>query len=535
MVTPLMHCPDSLDYYANAVRLMESGTAAQFDGWRSPGYSVLIAPALAFSREPLAWIGLVQWVCVAGTIVLLADAARVLVGAVVVGGERARRVAGWAGGATAAVVASDPWTLLWHRHAMPEAASAVAVAVAAWVLARWACAGAGVGAGASASRGRSVVRADVRAVVCAGGLGAFLGVACYVRGNAQVLVVLVPVCLACVEVARGRSYGRAAVVGGACALAGVAVLVPWMVETRERTGRWTFTTGGDFARALFGYETGLVDVNQSHVFDAEQFSRVREATERGALGAYGFIHEMNTGLLAGMGGGGGGGVRELPQLARTDLRARVVVDEAVSRRADVRVSLAARAMATQVGVWAFDVPGFRENEYWSRAMRPMRGQAADPTGGDNYWADPEAMAGVDASTRASIESRTRRDVRSFRAGGAAWAFEVAWRVGEVVRPLAAVVAVVGVCVVAAGVVVGVGTSGGVRERVSGGRSGGAALVCVLGLAGLVVAHAAAIAWVVMTGLDRYAFAVTPLWHMVGVCAVVLVVARVGEARVMRRA
>lgn len=95
-------------------------------------------------------------------------------------------------------------------------------------------------------------------------------------------------------------------------------------------------------------------------------------------------------------------------------------------------------------------------------------------------------------------------------GAAARGFDLWWRVGSVVRCAVAWAGVIGVVWIVLRLA---------REVLLGGRESARgegfdaewvrAAVCVVLIAGLVAAHAAAIAWVVMTGLDRYAVAMIP--------------------------
>lgn len=493
LVSPTMMCPDSVDYVANAMRLMDTGSFAHFDGWRSPGYSIVLLGLLAFGKHAATAAGVLNGLMVIATMLLSAKACWLIVGEATGNARRAERGAAWAAAAVMWVIGLDPWVMLWTRHVMPECASMLVVAVVVRVL---------VGMATAQARG------VWRTIAIGAAMGLFVGGACYLRGNFQLLVACVPACIGVCVLARGGGFGRAVVVGGACAACAVGTLLPWIVRTHARTGEWSFTTGGQFAKALFAQETGLMDWNQSEAFEFDHMLRLAAMRDAGTLGAYPFVHEMNTGKLAALGDA------KLPQLVNTDRRARVMVEKSLARRPAMRNVLAMKAMSTQVGVWAFDVPGYRENAYWAGALRGSGGRGGDakgPTGGDNQWADPASQTHLPKELVERVHARTTRSIEAYRGGAAARVFDAWWSVGSIARMAVAWVGVIGV----GGVVLKLarevlfGASDGARDAARDAAWVRGA-VCVVLIAGLVAAHGAAIAWVVMTGLDRYAVAMIPV-------------------------
>lgn len=511
LASPTMMCPDSVDYVANAMRLMDTGSFAHFDGWRSVGYSIVLLALLAFGKNIATAAGVLNSVMVIAAMLLSAKACWLIVREATGSVIRAT----WASGAVMWVIGCDPWVMLWTRHVMPECASMLVVAVVVRVL---------VGVAISVERvgtsGTPVPRGRVgwRWIAMSAGLGLFIGAACYVRGNFQLLAACVPVCLGVCVLARGGGCWRAVVVGGVCAVCGAGILMPWVVRTHGRTGQWSFTTGGQFARALFAQETGLMDWNQSEAFEFDHMLRLAAMRDAGTLGAYPFVHEMNTGKLAAMGDA------SLPQLVNTDRRARVMVEESLARRPGMRNVLALKAMWTQIGVWAFDVPGYRENAYWAGALRGVGagGGLRGPTGGDNQWADKATQNHLPREVVERVHARTTQSIEAYRAGAAAGVFDVWWSVGTIVRSVVACAGVIGVaCVVgrlARGVLFGRRDGAGEVASEASEAAWGRGAVCVVLVAGLVAAHAAAIAWVVMTGLDRYAVAMVPMGAVAAVAA-----------------
>ena len=503
-VTPTIMCPDSLDYVANAITLYDTGSFAHFDGWRSPGYSVMLVPLVALVDDVRAAAGMLNVLLACIAIGLLAWSVRRLV----FHAASSLKAADICGAIAATVIACDPLLLLWQRHAMPEVASmcvvALGVATLAWL----------------ATSARIARLTPARCVLVGAIAGGAIAAACFLRGNFQLLLVLAPICLSACAYVRTSSFVRSALIGTACLLVALGGISPWFARMHERTGSWSFTVGGQFARALFARETGLMDFHQPTVFDPAHIKRLTEMDLAGTLTPYAFIHEMNTGLLAPMGEG-------LPQLARTDLRAKILVDESIRRRPWLRVSLAGKAFATQLGIVPFDVPGYRENAYWSRALRrestdktdSMRGPTKGPTEGDTNWVDGNDSSVRDVPVRAEAFARTNTSIEAYRDSFVARGFDVVWRAGIVGRVVLAWIAVLG----SAWLVVPTfrvlvrrvlkdGKAAELRQR-------DASVLAIVLVAACVASHGAAIAWVMLTGLDRYAFPVTPAWHAIAIMSV----------------
>jgi hypothetical protein len=67
VASPTMMCPDSVDYVANAMRLMDTDSFAHFDGWRSPGYSIVLLGLLAFGKHVATAAGVLNGLMVIAT------------------------------------------------------------------------------------------------------------------------------------------------------------------------------------------------------------------------------------------------------------------------------------------------------------------------------------------------------------------------------------------------------------------------------------------------------------------------------------
>jgi hypothetical protein len=208
----------------------------------------------------------------------------------------ARRAA-WAAAAVMWIVGIDPWVMLWTRHVMPECASMLVVAVVVRALVGMV----GCAKGPAGTAGPPKANSALQLIAIGAALGLFIGASCYLRGNFQLLVACVPMCLGVCVLLRGGGFGRAVMVGGACAACAVGTLLPWVVRTHARTGEWSFTTGGQFAKALFAQETGLMDWNQSEAFEFDHMLRLAAMRDAGTLGAYPFRARDEHGEAGGVG------------------------------------------------------------------------------------------------------------------------------------------------------------------------------------------------------------------------------------------
>ncbi len=231
----------------------------------------------------------------------------------------------------------------------------------------------------------------------------------------------------------------------------------------------------------------MLDVNQAAAFDAQSLVRIRAGVADGSLGAYHIVHEVNTGRLAPLGA-------DLPRMAATDARARIVVAESLRRNPPLRWKRTLQAFLTQTGLWSFAIEGYRENAWWSR---PLRGINA--TNASNHWITPEQNTQFDADLLRDLHRRTQRDISPWLASSGARVFGVWLDAATLARPLLALLAILGVAVSALVIVV----RGNPITR---------AAACGVLVPGLIaLAHAAAIAGLLLTGLDRYAAPFWPLW------------------------
>lgn len=385
---PTMFCPDSMDYAVSALEFAERGSLEQIGVWRVPGYTVFLVPFL--KQWGVASLPIVQGVLIAC----------------------AAFGAGWCvrwirGGEMPVVVVLliglDPLGVLWARHAMPEAVSGVVITLA-------------VVCGLLASACRSW-RALVLWAVSAGVLGA---AACYLRPNAQVVVVVLPVLVAC---AAWRSVGwKHALVGaGTMWLVSAVLIAPWVLRTHGRTGHYAMTVGTPFQRVQGMWSGGVLEVNQSRQWSEAQVRQQQELMQR-AAGPFEFLAMVES-------------MQHTPNEVLTDAwaernrRIAIVIGETERRSADRLWLHRLRAWANVTGAVPQTVDSFAEHAWWAR---PLLGDGG-PSGG-NFWNLPEHYGHLDAA-------RTREVFERGHDAGAMWSrawvgrlFGWMWKAGEFARP-----------------------------------------------------------------------------------------------------
>lgn len=456
--SPVMFCPDSVDYMSGAVDWAEGrASLARFDRFRLPGYPFVAGMVWkGFGGEGFnAALGAIQGVLGVGTCVLA--------------WWMARRVAGgrWAAVAML-VVGLNPVHLAWTRYAMSETLSeflatlAMALAVRAW------------GPRGESARGYGL---DVAAAVA---LGLVAACGAYVRGNLQLLVLASP---ALVVVLGWKGWGRwrALGLGGIALAAGVVPMVPRMAGHLRDHGMAGFTLGGSFARFILGEPNGVMDLNQSAVVSAEEWAAMRSDREAGRANEWSLAPRLM-------------GSKRFPPPEGTkgfgadEARYRVFSDESLARFGRERVGLAFEAFVNVMGLWPWEYrAGFQENDVWTR---PLRG--IDATRGSNFFTDA-AHAAKHGPGGEKLNQFCRKDVSGALRRKDARVLADWWGADRVTRPLWA-----GLAFVAVG-------AGVVRRDWR-----------LAWIAGVVVAHAGVLAWIMLAGLDRYGVPMEPALRVAAV-------------------
>lgn len=445
LASPLMFCPDSMDYFVRAREWLDAGSFAVFDTWRPPGFAVLIAGLLTLRSDTTPLLGALH--------------ALMAVGTAGMAGGIVRR---WAGGpwpiVAIVLVGIDPVVLLWSRHAMPEMSAMFLATLGAWAAVRVGCA---------PSRRRAILWAMTAGV--AAGLGA------YVRSNLQVLVVIVPVLV----LARYSPQGlrRGAALAGACLLAGVATLAPWMILNFAREGVPALTIGTNFARTLAATDAGLFDMNQTQW-------RQRPMNWKTEWNGFAVAdHAARIGVHAESAPASGE-----PATAQ-ERRLGVLLDESFARRPDRRWWCAGGAFLSVSGLAPLGSDGYRENSWWAR---PLSGDA-DSTRCRNFWNEPGDYRHLSAPRSVSVYDTHKRDVSEWTASVGARVFSRWWGAWTWVHP--------GLAWAALALMI---------------RSALRKDWAVCALSALPPAHAAAVALVTLSGIDRYQSPLVPITTAVAV-------------------
>ncbi len=243
---PMLVLADSTAYIWLAQRVSETGSWQGWDGWRMPGYALLLLPFIQMFDDYATPVGLLQAAFGAGTALLVLDMLR----------SRVPRP--WPQFA-AVVTAGDPILLGWQRVLMGESLSALLITMSAWLFLR--------------IIDRASTLRPARALLLGLALGAVSGAACLVRGNNQVVpVVLVAGLVWCGYLWKVRGLWLAAAPAAALS---VAMLLPLCVLNQQQYGRFAPAVGRDFTRALFSWENSTTDWNQSGMLSFEEFRELR--------------------------------------------------------------------------------------------------------------------------------------------------------------------------------------------------------------------------------------------------------------------
>lgn len=375
--SPIMFCPDSMDYAVRALELMERGDFRTLDALRAPGFSVVLAAFLSLHFPLTAALGVLHTLGAAAMAWAIADMAGRLLGP--------GRLAGGFALAAALAATLDPVVLLWSRYAMPEMLATAATTLAAWAALR-------------------VGRSWVWWAILSGVLAA---VAAYMRGNLQVVVALCPM-IALLATARGRGPGRALAAGAICLASSLVLLAPWSLRNARTFGVPALAVGTQYARVLNAADSGILDLNQSAAFDHAQAARLLSPP---ALSGFEIIRFADRSRLAAPGDASHPWVE-------SERRLRIIADESAGRWPERRWWAAARSVLNLSGVWPLSDPGFREQEWWGSVWR-----SGDRT---NFWNRPEDYGHLNAAITIRVYAQHVAPV-SFRIPDGAWEAFRRWK------------------------------------------------------------------------------------------------------------
>lgn len=246
LATPMVMSADSTAYLWLADLARQNGNFEHLDGWRLPGFALLLLPLLS-AGDYGALLGAVHLV--------LGVACAAMIFAIV----RSRVGAPWPH--VAAILASiDPLAVLWQRHILSEHLGATLTIASCWV---------------------ALVLCDTihrgplaRRLALAGLLGILLGAACATRANLQVFAAALPGAIV-VCAAMQRRAPRGVLAAAVSVLAAGACLAPIVLHNRAVFGRTSLVVGLDWNRFLWLWDYGRLDWNQSGTLTFEQFRTLR--------------------------------------------------------------------------------------------------------------------------------------------------------------------------------------------------------------------------------------------------------------------
>ncbi|MCE7975329.1 MAG: hypothetical protein DYG92_13560 [Leptolyngbya sp. PLA1] len=252
LTSPMVMSADSTAYLWLAELAREHGNFDHLDGWRLPGFALLLLPLLG-AGDYAGLLGVVHLV--------LGIACAGMIFAIV----RSRAGSPWPHLA-AMLAAVDPLAVLWQRHILSEHLGATLTIASCWA-ALVLC--------DTAHRGPLA-----RRLALAGVLGVLLGLSCATRANLQVFAAFLPAAIVVCTAVHGRP-ARGLLAAALCVLLSGAVVAPIVLHNRTVFGRTALVVGLDWNRFLWLWDYGQVDWNQSGTLTFEQFRTLRSRCAAG--------------------------------------------------------------------------------------------------------------------------------------------------------------------------------------------------------------------------------------------------------------
>ena len=357
----------------------------------------------------------------------------------------------------------DPVLLTYEHFALTECLSVFCVTLIAWLTVRR----------ARVATGTVESLPDLADAII---LGLLCGLSAYVRSSLQVLLVVVPFVILVMGWHRGIrkvAIMRSAVV----ACFGIACLLPWIARNYALLGQPKFAPFGDLQRIASFWDAGALDLNQTPAYTLEQWQEIHS---RGY-----FTHTQLGPLLM---------TSDLPTARGHDLwpgleiKSRFLLEEAAARRPLNVLRGGLVAFCNQIGLWnkLDQHHSGRENIYWSRALR------GDPWSATNLFS---TSAVQDFEATQDRLPDIERDIKYLHGSPNAMWFNDYFFAYETTRPIVAVFFLLGLGLALYNRCYAVGAVGVIA-----------------------VAHAAAMAIVVLSAIDRYAVPFKPLIAVVAVYA-----------------
>lgn len=361
---PMILLSDSTAYIWLGKLLWENRDINHLDGWRLPGYALFIAPWIVHTQHYTLWIGATQALLGVGSAVLAFDMLR-------------RRLAGAWPYVGMMLVALDPMLLVWQRMVLSEYPSGFLILLAAWAFV---VIEPRLGNGRASSPpprglGASSFGGGVVAVACFAALGVLCGVAAVVRGNLQVLPLVIATGAAASGVINGRAW-RGVLAGAALLALCVLTMSPILGHNARVFGRASLVVGTNTGRTIFAWLNTDVDFNQTRLFTFEEFRDLSGRVDRGEINEWQFAAEMqgNTRIAAPTG--------THPWVLR-DIRCTELLRECMSRMPARYAKRLIKAGASQLGFWV-DYPSYFKRVAAGQVSVLRGSPVAEPT---NFYDD----------------------------------------------------------------------------------------------------------------------------------------------------
>jgi hypothetical protein len=351
---PMLISGDSTAYILHTYLVHENHNFNHYDGWRLPGYPLLILPFYAWMDNYATGVALAQMVM--GMLWPLLAWAML----------RGRVPYPWPYVA-AILVALDPGLFIWQRTLLTEAQVALFVMLSAFLFQ------------GSVDRIRS---GRGHAWLWPLGLALSLAAASYTRPNILVFGVLGPLALATITVlfAGGKRLAPAILCGAVFA----ACMAPVVIFNARVFDKPAVTVGSDWNREVWSWENHIMDWNQSGFFSQQQFEYIRAQCEARKFSWWDLPQHAQKWKTP-------PAPERLHEWSQMNERCRLLWKESAARRADAYLRMTPRAIGSMFGWPAKDPEYFHGDPYFLSGSLMGDDSHSARHGHTNYLIDIQAF------------------------------------------------------------------------------------------------------------------------------------------------
>ncbi|CAG0953472.1 hypothetical protein PHYC_00329 [Phycisphaerales bacterium] len=390
---PMLLLSDSTAYIWLGKLLWENRDINHLDGWRLPGYALFIAPWVVYTDQYTLWIGLSQAALGIGSAVLAFDILR------------RRGLGGVWPCIGMLLVALDPMMMVWQRTVLSESPGAFLILLVAWVF--------------TVLEPRLRTGSATRMLLAFAGLGALCGIAATVRGNLQLLLLVIAAGVIAIGFL-SRKPARALLAAGVMLATFALTISPILRHNYRVFGRASLVVGANTGRTIFAWQNTDIDFNQTRLFTLEQFRDLNDRVGRGEMSDWEFTAEIERNDRVEVRTG------THPWVTR-DLRCTEVLRESMSRMPSRYAKRLVKATASQLGFWVDYPKHFKRNS--AGQVSVMRGRpVAEPT---NFY---DRISRFPATIRPTLE-RVIHDASGVHTTLNSRAMGVWWNVWREARPV----------------------------------------------------------------------------------------------------